>query len=252
MLLDKLGSKVNIAGTDVGNTRGKMIGEFSNKEWDKLLDKVDNATEAYKEDLKRREEEALKQRDEQEQKERELFQKQQNEKYEFEKNVIVGGTLRNIRFQKQKDDVVVTGITEEKLNKTDSEKNVISEEAIKKIVENRGSFPYSSMADENGIIEHNGVIFTGDKRTNSLCLGDMTEFDNILTIPLSEGGYLKVNCNNIDELSRAIDMFSPEDINRIMRAIAQHNKLKQIEQQIEDETSGLQVLKRETGNNYFA
>ena len=38
-------------------------------------------------------------------------------------------------------------------------------------------------------------------------------------------------------------MFSPEDVNRIMRAIAKDAKLKQTKMQIEDETSGMQVLK---------
>ena len=38
-------------------------------------------------------------------------------------------------------------------------------------------------------------------------------------------------------------MFSPEDINRIMRAIAQDAKLRQTQMQIEDEASGVEVLK---------
>ncbi len=49
---------------------------------------------------------------------------------------------------------------------------------------------------------------------------------------------------NIDDLVKAISMFSPEDINRIMRAIAQDAKLKQIKMQIEDETSGIEVLEK--------
>ena len=40
-------------------------------------------------------------------------------------------------------------------------------------------------------------------------------------------------------------MFSPADVNRIMQAIAQDAKLRQVELQIEDETSGAPVLKKE-------
>ena len=40
-------------------------------------------------------------------------------------------------------------------------------------------------------------------------------------------------------------MFSPADINRIMQAIAKDAKVRQIKLQIEDETSGEQVLEKE-------
>jgi len=92
-----------------------------------------------------------------------------------------------------------------------------------------------------------------DEKTNSICLGDVTtDPDNVLTVQLSDGGYLKVNLDELDSLSKAITMFSPEDINRIMRAIAQHNRLKQIEQQIEDETSGLEVLEKNKEIAFYA
>ena len=45
-------------------------------------------------------------------------------------------------------------------------------------------------------------------------------------------------------MSKAIGMFSPEDVNRIMRAIAQDAKLKQIQMQMEDDASGIEVLER--------
>ena len=43
----------------------------------------------------------------------------------------------------------------------DSVSDFISQEAIQKIVGNRGKMPYASLADENGIIEYNGVRFVG-------------------------------------------------------------------------------------------
>lgn len=95
--------------------------------------------------------------------------------------------------------------------------------ALSENVETEKKAPYSYLADEGGMIVYHGVAFYCDNENQALCLGDMSEEDNILTIPLSEGGCLKVNRNSIGALSKAISMFSPEDINRILSAIEQDN-----------------------------
>lgn len=251
MLLDKLNASRGGFGTDLGETKGKTIGEFSNEEWEKLLGKVDNAIDDYKEDLKEREEEAKeKQR---KQAEKNAYGAQKQGSYDYEQTVMRGGALYSMRFQKLNSGMFSGEETEvEKPDIEDSVDDFISQEAIQKIVGNRGKMPYASLADENGIIEYNGVIFVGDLEQNALCLGDMTDYDNILNIQLSDGGFLKVNINNIDDLSKAIGMFSPEDQNRIMRAIAQYNRIQQIEQQIDDETSGLKVLEKNNDTAYYA
>lgn len=97
--------------------------------------------------------------------------------------------------------------------------------------------PYSGLADENGMIEHNGVIFQCDYRTNSINLGDVNDRDNVLTIPLTEGGCLNVHRDSLGQLSKAISLFSPADINLILRAIAQDTKVQQMKHQIEDDKS---------------
>ena len=56
-----------------------------------------------------------------------------------------------------------------------------------------------------------------------------------------------VNRDSIGGLGKAIGMFSPEDINRIMRAIAQDTRVRQVKQQIDDKTSGLEVLDKKEG-----
>lgn len=93
--------------------------------------------------------------------------------------------------------------------------------------------PYSQLA-KDGIIEYEGVVFVCDYEENALCLGDMSNPDDVLSIPLSGGGTLKVNRDNIDSLAAAIGMFSPEDVNRILRAIAEDTqcskKLNEIEE----------------------
>lgn len=98
--------------------------------------------------------------------------------------------------------------------------------------------PYEHLA-QDGVIEYNGVCFVCDEDTNSICLGDMTDKKNVLTIALSGGGHLKVNRNNLGDLSRAVGMFSPEDLNLIMRAIAQDTKIQSMKKEIEDEEASV-------------
>ncbi len=98
--------------------------------------------------------------------------------------------------------------------------------------------PYGHLA-KDGVIIYNGVCFVCDEETNSICLGDMTDKENVLNIPLSGGGHLKVNRNSIGLLSKAASMFTPEDLNLIMRAISQDTKLQSIQKEIEDEKASI-------------
>lgn len=93
--------------------------------------------------------------------------------------------------------------------------------------------PYGYLA-KDGVIEYNGICFICDEKTNSICLGDMTDKTKVLNIPLSGGGCLKVNRSNLGDLSKAIGMFSPEDVNRILRAIAQDTKIQSMKNELED------------------
>ena len=94
--------------------------------------------------------------------------------------------------------------------------------------------PYSVLA-KDGIIEYNGVVFVCNYEENAICLGDMSDPEDVLTIPLSKGGSLRVNRDNIGDLSKAIGMFSPEDVNLILRAIAQDAQCSRTMNEIEDE-----------------
>ena len=93
--------------------------------------------------------------------------------------------------------------------------------------------PYGHMA-KDGVIEYNGVCFVCDEKTNSICLGDVSDPKKTLNIPLAAGGHLKVNRDSLGLLSKAIGMFSPEDVNRILRAIAQDTKIQSMKNEIED------------------
>lgn len=93
--------------------------------------------------------------------------------------------------------------------------------------------PYGYLA-KDGVITYNGITFICDERTHSICLGDMSNEKNVLNIPLSGGGQLRVNRDSIGALSKAIGMFSPEDVNLILRALAQDTKLQSMQQELED------------------
>ncbi|MBD5542907.1 MAG: hypothetical protein HDR01_01355 [Lachnospiraceae bacterium] len=95
--------------------------------------------------------------------------------------------------------------------------------------------PYSYLADDSGMIEYKGVVFFCDDERNTISLGDVSNPKNVITIPLSGGGCLKVNRDNIDDLSKAISMFCPEDINRILRALSKDAKAQKALQEIEEE-----------------
>lgn len=102
----------------------------------------------------------------------------------------------------------------------------------------KGSCPYESMA-QNGVISYNGVDFICDTQKNAICLGDMSNKKDVLTIPLEGGGSLMVNRNNLGDLSQAISMFTPEDIKRILCAIADDNKAQEAQKELEDDENSI-------------
>lgn len=67
----------------------------------------------------------------------------------------------------------------------------------------------------------------------------MSNSKDVLTIPLEDGGSLMVNRNNLGDLAQAISMFTPEDINRIMRAIADDNRAQSAQKEIEDDENSI-------------
>lgn len=117
----------------------------------------------------------------------------------------------------------------------------------KQIKEITSGVPYAHLA-KDGIIEYNGVTFVCDEKHRAIRLGDTSNSKECLNIPLSGGGSLIVNRDNLDDLAAAIGMFSPEDVNLIMRAIAKDAKIQQMKNEIEDETSGEKITgANETG-----
>ncbi len=108
--------------------------------------------------------------------------------------------------------------------------------------------PYSALA-KDGIIQYNGVTFVCDSDTNSICLGDMSDPKKILNITLSGGGHLKVNVDNIGDISKATGMFSAEDMGAILRAISEYehctSKIEEIKEEeneaVEEATEAAEI-----------
>ena len=199
--------------------------EFSEEEWEKLIRKIDRDIDAYKEELRERI---------RKQKEADAIKK------------VSGGTTDTVA-----DAAEAVGGTVHMNGETAGSKAgeglELSENEALEGIENkapRGSSllarfsgtkkaPYSYLADEAGNVVYNGVTFHCDDKKGQICLGDMNDVKNVINIPLAKGGCLRVHRDNIGELARAIGMFSPEDIGRIMRAIAQDNKAREVEWELE-------------------
>ena len=96
--------------------------------------------------------------------------------------------------------------------------------------------PYNFLA-KDGIINYNGVIFECDYQQNAITLGNMYEKEKVLKIYLPSGGALHVNVDNLDQLAKASSMFTPEDLNAIMRAIHEYNHCTRKRYEIEEEKS---------------
>ena len=94
---------------------------------------------------------------------------------------------------------------------------------------------YFSMA-QDGVISYKGAVFVCDYGRNELQLGDCSDRSKCLTIPLTNGGSLVVNRDNIIELKDAISMFSPEDQLLIMKAIIMDKRAQEVLREIEEES----------------
>lgn len=100
---------------------------------------------------------------------------------------------------------------------------------------NEKTCPYSHLAKDD-VISYNGVTFMCDYKHNAITLGDVeSDPKKVLTISMAGGGCLKVNVDNLGDLSRAAGMFSPTDLNAILRAIQIYKHCTSKLDEIEDE-----------------
>ena len=206
--------------------------EFSQVEWEKLIRKMDKAIDIYKTELRK---------------------KIQELKEKAAKQIGAGSATENQSLKEtaegdsESEKTKGPEVSETEAIEDTKESEVSEAEAIEGTVEyaQRGTgflarisgvqkAPYSYLADETGTIVYKGVHFTCDDKKQQICLGDMSNPNRVLNIPLSKGGVLRVNQDNLGDLVKAIDMFSPEDIARILKAIAKFKKVENMELEIED------------------
>lgn len=205
--------------------------EFSQKEWEQLLKKIDKDIDAYKEELRAR----VRKRNGQK-----VLAKEAGSAAEAGLPEGFGEVKADSpAAESQKKES--PGISE---NEAKESPAISENEAIESpgVPERGRSFqsrlaggkraPYSYLKDETGNITYHGVTFVCEDEKQRICLGDMSNPNNVLRIPLSGGGSLCVNRDNLSDLVKAIDMFSPEDIARILQAIAKDAKAREAEVEI--------------------
>lgn len=188
--------------------------EFSQDEWEKLIASIDEQLDDAREEVEDRIEkmEAMQLRAELEKEKEEQNETRTNSKQYISADEIAG------------------------LDSTQ-----LIEKALLRGREDMEGVPYGYLA-KNGVIEYKGVTFVCDKEHNAIHLGDTSDKNKCIRIPLSKGGCLIVNRDSLGGLARAIGMFSPEDVNLIMRAIAEDAKVQQMKQQIEEDESGIKLV----------
>lgn len=143
---------------------------------------------------------------------------------------------QEVRFTKLDEQREAQQLYEEMVQKARMEKEIKNH--LVETVKEFDKVPYGHLAKE-GMIVYNGVTFFCDEEHNAITLGDVSDPKNVITVPLSEGGCLKFNRENINELVQAIGMFSPEDVKRIMQAISMDAKIQQMKKEIEDDKASL-------------
>ncbi|MBD5519900.1 MAG: hypothetical protein HDR03_01505 [Lachnospiraceae bacterium] len=188
--------------------------EFSQDEWEKLLASIDEQLDDAREEVEDRIErmEAMQLRAELEKEKEEQNEARTNSKQYISADEVAG------------------------LDSTQ-----LVEKALLRGRDDMEGVPYGYLA-KNGVIEYKGVTFVCDKEHNAIHLGDTSDKNKCIRIPLSKGGCLIVNRDSLDGLARAIGMFSPEDVNLIMRAIAEDAKVQQMKQQIDEDESGIKLV----------
>lgn len=94
----------------------------------------------------------------------------------------------------------------------------------------------TEIAEENGgSVTYNGVTLNFDMKTQKMCLGNMDSGDVINAGVLSNGYCFYFNRENIGDIAKILDLFSPEDVNKIMAAIETDNMADRMKNQVEDE-----------------
>lgn len=93
----------------------------------------------------------------------------------------------------------------------------------------------TEIAEEyGGTVTYNGVTLNFNRENKKMCLGNMDSGDVLNAGVLSNGYCFYFNRENIGDLAKILDLFSPEDVNKIMTAIETDNMADRMKNEIED------------------
>lgn len=93
----------------------------------------------------------------------------------------------------------------------------------------------TEIAEEyGGTVTYNGVTLNFNSENKKMCLGNMDSGDVLNAGVLSNGYCFYFNRENIGDLAKILDLFSPEDVNKIMTAIETDNMADRMKNEIED------------------
>lgn len=120
--------------------------------------------------------------------------------------------------------------------KQNADNKSIEGTAFEKIIANRKKeCPYEYLS-HNGVINYNGVTFVCDTKHNKISLGDVeTDKSKVINVALPSGGNFVFNVDNVDDIAKAASMFTPEDLNAIMKAVMMYKHCQEKMQELEDE-----------------
>lgn len=113
------------------------------------------------------------------------------------------------------------------------------------VEENSGKFTFRGI--KFGDDAADCVEISVKRDTKELNIGDMSS-GRVISVPLSNGYTLNFNRENIDDISKMLDLFTPEDINAILSAIHEDNIAMSAQQAIEEEESKVIKLAGNTEN----
>ena len=187
-----------------------MLVDASDAEWRNFLNQIDSVEEVIRKEIEQEGIDNLERADKQRAERRQNWQEQWEE---FIANA--RQSYREILCEEESDhSLFVQGLSQNK-----------------EISDKQSNIPYSEYM-RDGAIVYNGVSFQYGE--GFLALGDVSNPANVLAIPLASGGVLLVNRNCIDQLGKAMGMFSAEDFGNILRAIAEDRKIQSVKYEMEE------------------
>lgn len=196
---------------------------MTDKEWDAYMKKIDAVEESIRQQIREEGEQNLAQADAERKERRENWQEQWEE---FVANAKL--SMKEVLQPDESDHELL--IQEEGTGRFKT--GAVSEKKNRRLLDS--TVPYSQYMEGN-TITYNGVVFQCDAERHAISLGDTRNPKQVITIPLADGGVLLVNRNEIGSLARAMGMFSPEDMGRILRAIAEDRQIHANQYTIEEE-----------------